>query len=316
MIKLMIGLAACCLALQACCAATEFSDVAGWTQTIQPQTVFVTSADGPEGTAMVLRLLQHSASSSAGEKLRVVAGVQSIDSPESHALLDAGAVVREVAFPIANASSFSDESGVVGWVFVLAPLTSNRREVAVSLIDAAHEAGVEHAILLSVAGTGPSAPASMQDYHAQEEHLSAVWPASKHVTLRTFFYQQNLLLWSNDVQSTGGKLRLPYIKTDDSREDDDCFSPLYEDDVADVVAAFVSGASSCSDPFCGRGGQVLNLTGEFPIMMSPKQFHGSVQNTILTFLGFPLYTFLRCRTSRFVIRKSGLGGHVGTRVPS
>lgn len=209
------------------------SDLGAKTSVAQDEAIFVTTADGPEGLAMATTLLEL-------RGVRVLAGVADAESPASRKLKAAGAELRVVSDP-PRPQAFAGSS----WVFVLAPLTADRLARGRALIDAAQAGGVASAALLSVIGAGPEAPASLGAYYALERHLAEVWPAASRVILRTYFYQQNLLLWSADVRTTGA-LRLPLAPGS-------CFAPLYESDVAAVLLAVVRSRVAL--------GRVLHLTG-------------------------------------------------------
>mmetsp|Transcript_82017 Transcript_82017/g.253461 ORF Transcript_82017/g.253461 Transcript_82017/m.253461 type:complete len:336 (-) Transcript_82017:68-1075(-) len=206
----------------------------------QAPAIFVTTADGPEGSAMAAALL------ASPRKTRVIAGVSALGSPAARKLADAGAELRVVA-----RSPSPEVFAGASWVFVLAPLTADRLERGRELIDAARRGGVKSAALLSVIGAGPDAPSSLGAYYSLELHMQSVWPADSYVVLRTFFYQQNLLLWASDARRTG-QLRLPLELG--------CFAPLYEADVADALAEIMAREQP-------PGGRVLNLTG-------PQEFSG------------------------------------------
>ena len=138
--------------------------------TAKATTIFVTSAEGGEGTAMVLQLLALNTST-------VWAGVASVESAASKALAQAGAVLKVVSDPPVPAPFVGAD-----YVFLLAPLTSDRLEVAIGLADAAKDAGAINAVLLSVVGTSaaPDCPASLLDYHKIEQHVAAHWPSSRY----------------------------------------------------------------------------------------------------------------------------------------
>lgn len=176
----------------------------------------------------------------SSRKLRVIAGVSASDSPAARKLAAAGAELR-----VMGSSPSSEAFAGAAWVFVLAPLTSDRLERGRALIDAAHKGGVRNAALLSVIGAGPDAPSSLGAYYSLELYLASLWPKSSFAILRTFFYQQNLLLWAPDARSTGA-LRLPL--------ESNCFAPLYEADVAEALAVLMASGAS-------PGGRVLELTG-------------------------------------------------------
>lgn len=180
--------------------------------------IFVTTADGNEGFAMVMGLLPYA-------DVHVVAGVSDANSTAAQELMKAGAEVRVV-----TQSPSPEVFRGCAWAFILAPLTADRLQVGQNLINAAAAAGVVYAALLSVIGDPTTAPLSLDAYFQLESHLASVWRSDRSVTLRTYFYQQNLLLWSRDVQETG-RFRLPLSST--------CFAPLYNADVASVVAELI-----------------------------------------------------------------------------
>eukprot|EP00927_Polykrikos_kofoidii_P061415 TRINITY_DN56252_c0_g1_i1.p1 TRINITY_DN56252_c0_g1~~TRINITY_DN56252_c0_g1_i1.p1 ORF type:complete len:378 (+),score=25.34 TRINITY_DN56252_c0_g1_i1:78-1136(+) len=202
--------------------------------------IFVTTADGPEGSALVTALLLQRGVSGFASKPAVIAGVADLKSAGARKLRALGAELRLVTSP-PRAETFEG----VPWVFVLAPLTADRFERGRDLIRAAHAGGVRNAVLLSVIGAGPSAPASLGAYYGLECELAQTWPSRSFAVLRTYFYQQNLLLWAADVVSIGA-FRLPLASG--------CFAPLYEADVAAAVTALMQKRA----PLVG---QVFNLTG-------------------------------------------------------
>ena len=69
-------------------------------------------------------------------------------------------------------------------------------------------AGVPNALLLSVINGSPPRGAdnatSIGSYFALENLLRARWHRGSFTVLRTFFYQQNLLLWAHDVRAHAG----------------------------------------------------------------------------------------------------------------
>jgi len=206
-----------------------------------PSSVFVTAADGPEGSVMVAALLQ------LPVRLTVIAGVEDPASPTARSLRSAGAELRQLSGLHPHSSAFAGAD----WVFFLAPLTADRLARGRAFIDAAWKGGVRQAILLSVIGAGAGVPPSLGAYFALEEHLASTWLSGSSTILRTYFYQQNLSLWASDARRTAS-LRLPLAH-------DACFAPLYEGDVAAVVVALM--AAEPPAPAAVQRAQILNLTG-------------------------------------------------------
>jgi hypothetical protein len=218
-------------------------------------TLLVTEADGGEGFDMSMTLVNISQSSSSN--FVVVAGVVNLSSSNAQALQAVGAELRLVAYP-PSASVFAG----VDWVLIM-PADNGAYDRAPGLIKAAHDAGVSNALMISimdVSGHAPT-PSAQWPYFGVEQYLAATWgtpasgkplegrPAAAFAVLRTYFFQEHLLLWSQDVQATA-HLRLPLETA--------CFAPLHQDDGAMVVASMANFSVNMALPFRGK---VFNLTG-------------------------------------------------------
>ena len=133
--------------------------------------MFVTCAEGSEGTAMTLRLL-----ALRGKTLgAVMAGVGSNSSAAALKLAAAGAKLRVLRQP-PDPAAFAGATHL----FLLAPLTADRLAVASSMADAARAGGsVQSVVVLSVVGSSPSCPASLRDYYQIEQHVQTTWPSSR-----------------------------------------------------------------------------------------------------------------------------------------
>lgn len=218
-------------------------------------TLLVTEADGGEGFDMSMTLINISQSSSS--KFVVVAGVVNLSSSNAQALQGVGAELRLVADP-PSASVFAG----VDWVLLM-PADNGAYDRAPGLIKAANDARVSNALMISimdVSGHAPTPPAQWP-YFEVEQHLAATWgnpasgkplegrPAAAFAVLRTYFFQEHLLLWSQDVRATA-HLRLPLETA--------CFAPLHQDDGAAVVASMANFSVNMALPFRGK---IFNLTG-------------------------------------------------------
>ena len=190
--------------------------------------VAVTSADGAEGHALTLALLERRGVGAAGSVIAIVA---SKSSAASQQLAGAGALLRQQ--PSAGPPPPALFAGAA-WTFFLAPLTPDRLARTTALIESAVSAAVPNALLLSVVdghpSHGPDNTTAIGSYFALEAELKARWRGGQFTVLRTFFYQQNLLLWARDAVATD-ELRLPLSATAG------CFAPLFEADVVRVDAS-------------------------------------------------------------------------------
>lgn len=209
------------------------------------QTLFVTSADGSEGYRLSHWLLLHNSSA-----VNLIAGVDNPSCNRSQELRRRGAKLF-VGRPTPDVF----RNMAVDWILLLPPLTDDRLQVTIALIDAS--AGVANALLLSlIDADDPNGPASFTSYLQMERHLfnhSRTGAPGLTAVLRTYFYQQNLELWSSSVRSTGGVFELPFHT---------CFAPLYEMDVAAVVAALmVKPKAELTATFGSDSHLMLNLTG-------------------------------------------------------
>lgn len=232
--------------------------------------VFVTYADGAvEGLPLALGILEAGVG-----RVRVIAGISGSEaSPASEQLRAAGAVLR----PMSPQPDFQG----VDCVFLLPPNTEDRLAVGKTLIDLAVAARLPQALLLSVmyANLWSQEHPEVKKYADLEEYFSARWPAAAApgYVLRTWFYQQNLLLWAHDVQATS-KLRMPVGR----KIFPGCFAPLYNKDVSRVIAALAVGARAApkdapQDPATANI-VVLNLQG--PRVLSGLELVQAAADTI------------------------------------
>ena len=219
-------------------------------------TLLVTEADGGEGFDMSMTLVNISQRSSS--KFVVVAGVVNLSSSNARALQGVGAELRLVADP-PSASVFAG----VDWVLLM-PADNGAYDRAPGLIKAANDAGVSNALMISIMDVSDHAPTppAQWPYFKVEQYLAATWgtpasgkplevevhPAAAFAVLRTYFFQEHLLLWSQDVRATA-HLRLPLETA--------CFAPLHQDDGAAAVASMANSVNMAL-PFRGK---ILNLTG-------------------------------------------------------
>uniref|UniRef100_A0A061QI91 Prestalk a differentiation protein a n=1 Tax=Tetraselmis sp. GSL018 TaxID=582737 RepID=A0A061QI91_9CHLO len=208
-------------------------------------TLLLTFADGPEGYSLATSLL-------TVKELRqkvgvIVAAVSSIDSQAAQDLKRLGAQVRALT-PLGTALFRG-----VDWAFLLAPLTSDRLERGLELMQTAAAARVPNVLLLSVVGAenwnSTGTTGSLQDYWLLENYLKSAWE-DKAVVLRTYFYQQNLGFWASDVIKTQGLIRLPLLEGR-------FFSPLHQLDVARAAAVVAQHRRVNSQ----HAGKTFNLTG-------------------------------------------------------
>eukprot|EP00041_Stephanoeca_diplocostata_P014961 m.283012 g.283012 ORF g.283012 m.283012 type:complete len:391 (-) comp19869_c0_seq2:617-1789(-) len=207
-------------------------------------TIFVTAADGSEGFSLAVALAEH-------DRLVVIGGVESTTGTKAQELRKAGVAVRVVD----DTDPSPDVFDGCDWVFVLPPPAADRGSVGKRLLDAClnatrtgvygsisasalrsipNDAGVPPAImLLSVVGAADSNRSSLRAYREIETYLEAKALDHKSVTyaiLRTEFYQQNLLLWADNVNATC-RLQLPLQH---------CVAMLSQTDVAEVAAALAT----------------------------------------------------------------------------
>lgn len=224
----------------------------------------VAQADTPEALLLTLSLLQQE----GGPHIIAVVSNTSARYEPAAQLKAAGAEIRSDAGLTTLPPSHWAEVLFYGlgrddWVFFLAPLSASRLAYETVLIDAAAESGVGNALLLSIIdGVPPSQVPSRNataigSYFAMEDLLAKKWRGNErhYAVLRTYFYQQNLVLWATDVVATS-TLRLPI------GADSGCFAPLFEMDVATAVASLVSNTGAAGTHRIGNSsGTIYNLTG-------------------------------------------------------
>jgi len=217
-------------------------------------TLLVTEADGGEGfdmTMTLVKIIQRKGRSSS--KFVVVAGVVNLSSSNAQALQGVGVELRLVADP-PSATVFAG----VDWVLLM-PADNGAYDRAPGLIKAANDARVSNALMISIMDVTSHAPTprAQWPYFKVEQYLAATWgtpalegrPAAAFAVLRTYFFQEHLLLWSQDVRATA-HLRLPLETA--------CFAPLHQDDGAAVVASMANFSVNMALPFRGK---TFNLTG-------------------------------------------------------
>ena len=218
-------------------------------------TLLVTEADGGEGFDMTMTLVKISQRSSS--KFVVVAGVVNLSSSNARALQGVGAALRLVTDP-PSTTVFAG----VDWVLLM-PADNGAYDRAPGLIKAANDARVSNALMISIMDVSSHAPTprAQWPYFKVEQYLAATWgtpasgkpleggPAAAFAVLRTYFFQEHLLLWSQDVRATA-HLRMPLETA--------CFAPLHQDDGAAVVASMANFSVNMALPFRG---QIFNLTG-------------------------------------------------------
>ncbi|KAI9183459.1 hypothetical protein H9P43_004377 [Blastocladiella emersonii ATCC 22665] len=216
-------------------------------------TIFVSSCDGYSGTATVNSLLALGPDRYASVKL----GCENKD--EAHDSLEtAGA--KNVSICEIHPEKLDDLKQVLDGVTTLAlipPTRSRKHQVAINMIQAAEQCGVQNAVLLSWTGTHVAEGGSGKHDSSKHEHLAA-WQSLERAFLdskipnkavvRANFYTQNLFTYARQLVRDG-TLPLPTKQG--------AWAPLDAQTLGKALAQMLAAHPMQST----YRGQVLTLTG-------------------------------------------------------